>query len=70
MGGDAGLGGAFGPQEIRRMAKYQAGLMLTGNLNGWEPDDLVAQYGQETVDAVALEMTAIANRLKKQGGRP
>ena len=61
---------AINPDEIRRMAKYQAGLMLMGNLNGWEPDDLVARHGQGTVDAVALEMTAIANRLKKQGGRP
>lgn len=56
------------PGEIRRLAKRHAGLMLTGNLNGWEPDDLIAQYGQEVVDEIALEMAAIANRLTRQGG--
>lgn len=56
-------------EEIKREAKRQAGLMLIGNLNGWEPDDLVAKIGQDVVDLIAGEMSAIANRLLKQGGQ-
>lgn len=56
-------------EEIRREAKRQAGLMLVGNLNGWEPDDLIEELGQDTVDLIAHEMSNIANRLLKQGVR-
>jgi hypothetical protein len=54
-------------QEIKDEARRQAGLMLMGNLNGWEPDDLVRQLGQDTVDEIAVEMSVIANRLINQG---
>lgn len=50
-------------EEIKREARRQAGLMLVGNLNGWEPDDLVALHGQDAVDRIALEMSSIARRL-------
>jgi hypothetical protein len=56
-------------QEIKREARRQAGLMLIGNLNGWEPDDLVARLGQDDVDRVALEMSSIARHLIRQGER-
>lgn len=55
------------PQEVRRAAKHHAGLMLMGNLNGWEPDELVQQLGQETVDRIAQEMTSIARQLIRDG---
>jgi hypothetical protein len=55
------------PQEIRREAKLQAGLMLNGNLNGWEPDDLIRQVGQDNVDRIALEMMTMARRLIRAG---
>lgn len=54
-------------EEIKKEAKRQAGLMLIGNLNGWEPDDLVRKLGQDTVDLIADEMSAIAGRLLQQG---
>lgn len=54
------------PEEVRREAKRQAGLMLHGNLNGWEPDDLVARLGQDVVDRISDEMVSIANRLLRQ----
>lgn len=53
--------------EIRREAKRQAGLMLVGNLNGWEPDDLVEKVGQDNVDRIALEMSRLARRLIRDG---
>ncbi|HEX5705637.1 MAG TPA: hypothetical protein VFX97_20730 [Pyrinomonadaceae bacterium] len=53
--------------EIRREAKRQAGLMLVGNLNGWEPDDLVRELGQDNVDRIALEMSMLARRLIRDG---
>ncbi len=55
-------------REIKREAKFRAGLMLHGNLNGWEPDDLIARLGQDTVDKIAAEMVDVANRLMEQGG--
>lgn len=54
-------------QEIKDEARRQAGLMLMGNLNGWEPDDLVQKLGQDTVDEIAVEMSVIANRMINQG---
>ena len=50
-------------REIKQMARYQAGLALQGAMNMWEPDRLVEQYGQDTVDEVAVEILAIAHRL-------
>lgn len=55
-------------RQIKREAKFRAGLMLHGNLNGWEPDDLVKTLGQDTVDKIADEMVNVANRLMEKGG--
>ena len=55
-------------REIRREAKYRAGLMLMGNLNGWEPDDLIEKLGREVVDEIADEMADMARKLIQQGG--
>jgi hypothetical protein len=41
--------------------------MLNGNLNGWEPDDLIRQVGQDNVDRIALEMMTMARRLIRAG---
>lgn len=59
-------GVAVSPEEVRREAKKQAGLMLHGNLNHWEPDDLIKELGQDVVDEIVDEMISIANRLLRQ----
>lgn len=58
------------PESIRRMAKYQAGLILDSNLNHWEPDELIAKVGPEVFDQLVTEIADIASRLKRQGGGP
>lgn len=50
-------------QEIKREARYQAGLLLMGELNGWEPDDLIERLGQDTVHEIAEEVTVIARKM-------
>lgn len=55
-------------REVKRVAKFRAGLILESMINGWSPEDLVDRYGQETVDAVSEEMSVIAERLIEQGG--
>ena len=55
-------------REVKRMAKFRAGLILESMLGGWSPEDLVDRYGQETADAICAEMYVIAERLTDQGG--
>ncbi|WP_183068980.1 hypothetical protein [Streptomyces sp. gCLA4] len=55
-------------KEIKALAKFRAGLILQSILGDWQPDDLIEQHGQDTVDAVADEIGAIARRLIEQGG--
>lgn len=56
-------------REIRQEANFHAGLILESIMNGWEPDDLVAKYGQDTVDAITTEIFSIARMLRNRGGR-
>lgn len=52
-------------REIRRIATERAALMIDSCLAyGWEPDDLIAEIGQENVDKVAVEIGQIAAKLK------
>lgn len=55
--------------ERARLAKFRAGLILRSMIaGGWEPQDLIEKYGQDTVDQVADEIMLIAQRLERQGG--
>lgn len=56
-------------REIRREANLRAGAILESILNGWEPDDLIERYGQDTVDAIAEQIGDIARSLIERGGR-
>ncbi|MFJ4777403.1 hypothetical protein [Streptomyces sp. NPDC088762] len=55
-------------REIKYEAKFRAGYLLRDILNGWEPEELIEEHGQETVDRIAEEIHVIADRLIKQGG--
>jgi hypothetical protein len=55
-------------EELRRMAKYQAGLILDSNLNHWEPEELMAELSEDDFDYLVTEISAIATRLIRQGG--
>ena len=56
-------------REIRRIANLRASMMIEGSLNyGWEPDDLIAEIGQDNVDKVKDEVANIADELRKRVG--
>lgn len=57
-------------RELRREANFRAGLILEAALsNGWNPDDLVKEHGQDAVYAMADEILDIAKSLRNRGGR-
>lgn len=57
-------------RQIRRIANERAALMIDSSLNyGWEPDDLIAEIGQENVDRVAEEIGDIAKELFRRVGK-
>lgn len=57
-------------RQIKREAKFRAGLILESLLNDWTPEDLIEKHGQSTVDRIADEISVIARRLMNQGGCP
>jgi hypothetical protein len=42
--------------------------MLNSVLNGWEPDDLIERFGQDSVDEIAYEVGRIAAELRERVG--
>lgn len=58
-------------REIRREANFRAGLIMESVLSaGWSMDpDVVERYGQDVADAIADEMSDIAQSLRNRGGR-
>lgn len=55
-------------REIKYEAKFRAGYLLRDILNGWTPEELIDEHGQDTVDKIAAEIHTIADRLITQGG--
>lgn len=50
-------------RQIKREAKLRAGLILKTAVKGWSPDNLVNLWGQDDVDKIAAEISALADRL-------
>lgn len=51
-------------REIKREAKLRAGLILkTAITRGWSPDELVNLWGQDAVEKIADEISALADCL-------
>lgn len=56
-------------REIRRIANVRASQMIDSCMNyGWEPDDLIAEIGQDNFDKVKDEVMNIADELRKRIG--
>jgi hypothetical protein len=51
-------------REIDRLAKWRAGLILQAVLSdGWRPDRLVEEYGEETTDKITEAIHRISVKL-------
>lgn len=56
-------------REIRRIANERAALMIDSSINyGWEPDDLIAEIGQDNFNKVKDEVMEIASELRGRIG--
>lgn len=55
-------------RELKYEARFRAGYLLRDILNGWYPEELIEEHGQDTVDKIAAEIHVIADRLITQGG--
>ena len=57
-------------EEIRKEAAFRAQQILLAQMNEpWQPDDLIAERGEEYVEKVTVEIFRIAGRLKRSSGR-
>jgi len=57
-------------EEIRKEAAFRAQQILLAQMNEpWQPDDLIAERGEEYVEKVTVEIFRIAGRLKRGSGR-
>lgn len=58
-------------RQIRSEANFRAGLILESVIAaGWSSDPAVMRkYGEENADAIADQITAIAEALRNRGGR-
>lgn len=55
-------------REVRRLAKFHAGIILESVMSGWEPpSSLVDRIGQENVDLVQESITVLGGELQGRG---
>ena len=55
-------------RDIKREAKFRAGLILESVMAAGWSEGVVDKYGREAADAIGSEISALATRLIEQSG--